>query len=145
MSELKKLYTSVVLGFVFLVVASSYAYSITGRLASGVFERSCQTGLGHLLHTLVFFFAVLVLMMVKGNLMNREKPVLLYIKYSIYSALVYYLLASKDMFAVVNSVIPGVSDETGCPTVMGVTLHAVVYGLALYLLMQLPKDLDEEY
>ena len=61
------------------------------------------------------------------------------VKYSLYSALIFFLVANPATFRVVNSVIPGVA-VNGCPTAMGLLLHTVVFFLALVGIMMLPKD-----
>jgi hypothetical protein len=61
------------------------------------------------------------------------------VKYSLYSALIFFLVANPATFRVVNSIIPGVA-VNGCPTAMGLLLHTVVFFLALVGIMMLPKD-----
>jgi hypothetical protein len=61
------------------------------------------------------------------------------VKYSLYSALIFFLVANPATFRVVNSVIPGVA-VNGCPTAMGLLLHTFVFFLALVGIMLLPKD-----
>jgi len=61
------------------------------------------------------------------------------VKYSLYSALIFFLVANPATFRVVNSLIPGVA-VNGCPTAMGLILHTVVFFFALVGIMMLPKD-----
>lgn len=61
------------------------------------------------------------------------------VKYSLYSALIFFLVANPATFRVVNSVLPGVA-VNGCPTSMGLLLHTVVFFFALVGIMMLPKD-----
>jgi hypothetical protein len=64
-------------------------------------------------------------------------------KYSLYSALAFFFLASPQMFTFVNSIIGSfikVADPNGCPTQFGLILHTVVFLGLLYLMMSLPKD-----
>jgi hypothetical protein len=61
------------------------------------------------------------------------------VKYSLYSALIFFLIANPATFRVVNSIIPGVA-VNGCPTAMGLLLHTFVFFLALVGIMLLPKD-----
>jgi hypothetical protein len=61
------------------------------------------------------------------------------VKYSLYSALIFFLVANPATFRVVNSLIPGVA-VNGCPTAMGLLLHTVVFFFALVGIMMLPKD-----
>ena len=61
------------------------------------------------------------------------------VKYSLYSALIFFLIANPLTYKVVNSVIPGVA-VNGCPTPLGLLLHTFVFFLALVGIMLLPKD-----
>jgi hypothetical protein len=62
-------------------------------------------------------------------------------KYSLYSALAFFLVANPVTFKFVNSLIAGVA-VNGCPTAFGFMLHTVVFFVVLYGLMSLPKDQD---
>jgi hypothetical protein len=62
-------------------------------------------------------------------------------KYSLYSALAFFLVANPVTFRFVNSLIAGVA-VNGCPTAFGFMLHTVVFFAVLYGLMSLPKDQD---
>jgi hypothetical protein len=61
------------------------------------------------------------------------------VKYSLYSTLIFFLVANPMTFRVVNSIIPGVARD-GCPTALGLFLHSVVFFFALVGIMMLPKD-----
>ena len=62
-------------------------------------------------------------------------------KYSLYSALAFFLVANPVTFKFVNSLIAGVA-VNGCPTAFGFILHTVVFFVVLYGLMSLPSDRD---
>jgi hypothetical protein len=62
-------------------------------------------------------------------------------KYSLYSALAFFLVANPVTFKFVNSLIAGVA-VNGCPTAFGFILHSLVFFGVLYGLMSLPKDQD---
>jgi hypothetical protein len=60
-------------------------------------------------------------------------------KYSIYSAIVFLLIASPMMYRLTSSVLGAwISSKQGCPTLAGLVLHTVVFGLILFGLMYLP-------
>jgi hypothetical protein len=61
------------------------------------------------------------------------------VKYSLYSALIFFLIANPATFKVVNSILPGVA-VNGCPTAFGLILHTIVFFFALVGIMMLPKD-----
>jgi hypothetical protein len=64
-------------------------------------------------------------------------------KYSLYSALAFFFLASPQMFTFVNSIIGSfikIADINGCPTQYGLVLHTLVFLGLLYLMMSLPRD-----
>ena len=62
-------------------------------------------------------------------------------KYSLYSALAFFLVANPVTFKFVNSLIAGVA-VNGCPTAFGFMLHTLVFFGVLYGLMSLPSDRD---
>lgn len=62
-------------------------------------------------------------------------------KYSLYSALAFFLVANPVTFKFVNSLITGVA-VNGCPTAFGFMLHTLVFFGVLYGLMSLPSDRD---
>jgi hypothetical protein len=61
------------------------------------------------------------------------------VKYSLYSALLFFLVANPTTFRVMNSVFPGIAIG-GCPTAIGMIVHTFVFFVALVGLMLLPKD-----
>jgi hypothetical protein len=69
------------------------------------------------------------------------KSLALKMKYSLYSALMFFLLANPTTFRFMNSIVSGVA-VGGCPTSFGLIFHTVVFFFALVLLMSLPPDPD---
>ena len=66
-------------------------------------------------------------------------------KYSLYSALAFFFLASPQMFSFVNTILGSyikISDINGCPTQYGLILHTLVFLGLLYLMMSLPRDVN---
>jgi hypothetical protein len=62
-------------------------------------------------------------------------------KYSLYSALLFFLVASPTSFRLTARLFGGaVASKGGCPTAAGFALHTFVFLVALYGLMSLPKD-----
>lgn len=61
------------------------------------------------------------------------------VKFSLYSALLFFLVANPVTFRFVNSIVPGVARD-GCPTAFGFVLHTVVFFSLSFLLMLLPRD-----
>jgi hypothetical protein len=61
------------------------------------------------------------------------------IKFSLYSALIFFLVANPVTFRVMNSLIPGVA-VNGCPTSFGFMLHTIVFFGLSFLTMMLPRD-----
>jgi len=65
-------------------------------------------------------------------------------KYSLYSALAFFLLASPQMFTFVQKILGAfvqIADPNGCPTHFGLILHTLVFLGLLFLMMSLPRDL----
>lgn len=62
------------------------------------------------------------------------------VKYSLYSTLLFFLVANPVTYRFMNSIIGGVA-VSGCPTAFGLILHSLVFFGLLYALMSLPPDL----
>jgi hypothetical protein len=62
-------------------------------------------------------------------------------KYSLYSALLFFLVASPTTFRLSHRLFGNsVSSPGGCPTAVGFALHTFVFLVGLYGLMSLPHD-----
>ncbi len=61
------------------------------------------------------------------------------VKFSLLSALIFFLVANPVTFRFVNSIIPGVANN-GCPTAFGFVLHTFVFFLVSFAVMLFPKD-----
>ena len=61
------------------------------------------------------------------------------VKFSLYSTLLFFLVANPATYTFVNSILGGVA-VGGCPTAFGLFLHSVVFFLLSYGIMTLPKD-----
>lgn len=100
-------------------VASSVAKSVANRVASQVRKSISSTA------------------------SRLRKSNGLKFKYSLYSALVFFLLASPQMFSFVQRILGSVvqiADPNGCPTHFGLILHTIVFLGVLFLMMSLPRD-----
>ena len=62
-------------------------------------------------------------------------------KYSLYSALLFFLVANPPTFRISYRIFGGsISSPGGCPTSVGFALHTFFFLVALYGLMSLPHD-----
>lgn len=61
------------------------------------------------------------------------------VKFSLYSTLLFFLVANPVTYKFMNSLIGGVA-VAGCPTAFGFILHSVVFFLLSYAIMTLPAD-----
>lgn len=61
------------------------------------------------------------------------------VKFSLYSTLLFFLVANPATFTFVNSLVGGVA-TAGCPTAFGLVLHSLVFFALSYALMTLPPD-----
>lgn len=63
---------------------------------------------------------------------------------SVMSALLFYVVANPETFKLVRRIFGGwVSSPTGCPTLRGLALHAVVFLLITWGLMNVKKEFAE--
>ena len=107
--------------------------SVLGPVLGPLQENGCPTAIGLLVHTLVFGL-VSFLSMGDPTQQTGVKA-----KYSLYGALIFFFLSSPTVYSIVGSIF-GTSSPTGCPTLGGVMLHALIYFLALTGVMYLPSD-----
>ena len=65
-------------------------------------------------------------------------------KYSFYSALVFFLVANPETYKVIQKILGGVIGEiagaSGCPTPLGLFIHAVIFFCVILALMMFPRD-----
>jgi hypothetical protein len=117
------------------LVSLPQIYKLTNSLLGlNLFNEgtNCPTMLGHVAHTLVF---MLITFLTMGNV--KEKT-WIKVKHTLYGGLIMYFLTSPAVYALVGGVL-GTADAAGCPSMMGILLHSVVYMLALVAVMYLPE------
>lgn len=66
--------------------------------------------------------------------------------YSIQAALVFLVISSPFVYKLTDSLFGNLFkiSVNGCPTIAGLLLHTVVYGLIVYIMMLVQKPKDEE-
>lgn len=66
--------------------------------------------------------------------------------YSIQAALVFLVISSPFVYKLTDSLFGNLFEISvnGCPTIAGLLLHTVVYGLIVYIMMLVQKPKDEE-
>lgn len=118
----------------FALVNLPMAYNLTNNILP-TFNKStnCPTNTGLLVHTIIFF-AVTLLSMSRATVDQGTK-----IKHSFYGALIFFLISSPAMYSFTHGLFGNViSSIEGCPTMLGVLLHAIVYCGALVGVMYFP-------
>lgn len=94
--------------------------------------QNCPTMVGQLIHATVFFL-ISFLTMGDPRVNTNEK-----IKNALYGTLIFFVLSSPAMYSVTGALFgPGIANPDGCPTLMGVLLHAAVYCASLVGVMHL--------
>ncbi len=56
-------------------------------------------------------------------------------KYTLYTSIIYVLVANPYSYKLVHKILGGISDNKGCPTSLGFVVHLVVFTLLLRLIM----------
>ncbi len=96
---------------------------------------ACPTNLGLVIHTIVFFVLTFLSM---GDIGKKTD---IKLKHTIYGTLIFFFIASPAIFSFVGSILGSwVADSNGCPTLLGVLLHAAIYCAALVGVMYLPEN-----
>jgi hypothetical protein len=68
--------------------------------------------------------------------------ILLKMKYSFYSALVFFLCANPETYKIMNKFLSwmGIANAQGCPTPLGLFLNTILFFLVMLALMMFPRD-----
>ena len=65
--------------------------------------------------------------------------VLLKMKYSFYSTLVFFLVANPETYKIVNWILSGfvgsIANSVGCPTPAGLFIHSILFFVVIFALM----------
>lgn len=134
----EKVKISMFSALIFGLVNLPRTYQFTNSLVQNRFYddvAKCPTNLGLVIHAIVFF---VITMLSMGD--PREKTGIK-IKHSLCGTLIFYLLSSPAIFSLTGSIFGSqIANEAGCPTLMGVGLHALVYFAVLLGVMHLPKQ-----
>ena len=95
-------------------------------------NTGCPTHIGLLLITVLFFILTYITM---GSSINKG----IKIKHSLYGTLIFYLVSSPTLYAVMGSILGNkIANKEGCPTNIGILLHSFIYFLILVAVMYLP-------
>ncbi len=134
----QKLWISAGSAFLFTLINLPQTYQLTDKLLPlDLYNKStnCPTNIGLVVHAIVFFVLTFFSM---GNPLENT---FVKLKHTIYGTLIFFLISSPAVFAVVGSLLGNeFADANGCPTLQGVVLHAIVYFLALVGVMYLPES-----
>jgi len=61
-------------------------------------------------------------------------------RYSFYSAIIFLILASPPVYKLVDQLLGSIiriANPAGCPTIAGVVVHAIVFGLIVFGMMNI--------
>ena len=63
-------------------------------------------------------------------------------KYSFYSALIFFVISSPQAYVLSQKLVGNLFTLSGdgCPTSFGLFIHTIIFMIALYGIMNLPKD-----
>ena len=132
-----KVRISISSALLFLAVNLPQTYQLTNNLSPVPLinpATNCPTNLGLLSHTLVFFVVSFITM---GD---PTKKTALKIKHSLYGSLIMFLLSNPVSYTLTGSLFGPQIATNGCPTLIGVILHSIVYCVALVGVMYLPDE-----
>ena len=129
----QKLLISAGSAFLFTLINLPQTYKITNSLTDLNLYNNCPTNIGVIIHTIIFFTLTFL------SMSNANANVGTKLKHSIYGTLIFYLISSPPVFALINTILGDqYADINGCPTLKGVMLHSLIYFIILVLIMYLP-------
>ena len=116
----------------FLVLSLPQLYGKTGGLFGG--EDNCPNVKTRLLHTLAFFALTYLVAKYHDTSASRDHLV----RYSLHSALAFFALSSPELYALTDNILGRVNGDLaqqmgsfGCPSMVGVGIHTVLFALFL--------------
>lgn len=90
---------------------------------------------------ILFTIVSLLIMLVSSRLTGKGLNLGLSLKYSWYSGLIYFLIASSAMYVVTDKLLPLELVNRDGPTYLGIAIHSLVYMATLVGVMYFPKDM----
>jgi hypothetical protein len=137
---------SFMLGILFLLVSSPFAYSLTNSIAKGAGfvmadSQGCPNLAGMILHTILFIL-LLRLMLNKDHANDCLRPYTSRDKWtvSIIGGLLFILVSSPFLYELVNSLTTSLNIDItmvkGCPNIKGLVLHTVIFVVVARLLIR---------
>jgi hypothetical protein len=70
--------------------------------------------------------------------------ILLKVKYSFYSALVFFLVANPETYKITDWIFsrftPALANDAGAPTPLGLFMHTMIFFSVMLALMMFPRD-----
>jgi len=133
----EKLGISVYSAFLFTLVNLPTTYALTDKhVQQGIVDANgCPTPKGILIHTVVFMVLSFLTM---GNPLEDT---MLKVKYSIWGGLMAFFFANPVMYSITSALTDGATATiSGCPTNLGVLIHALAYTATLLAVMYLPDE-----
>ena len=137
MSKNDKLNNCLSMVVLFYIVGNPVVYKFVDRLLSPLKldvsdAHGCPTQLGVVVHALVFALLLSVnlvgslLFGARSNLYSKSGCLLL-------AAVLFFVVSNTEVYKLVNRLVKGlklrVSNESGCPTQVGVLVHGVVFSV----------------
>jgi hypothetical protein len=108
-------------------------YQLTNSVLRNTWDvvTQCPTTTGKLVHAAVFALTNYLLM--KGDKLSRDEK----IKKALANGLVFLVLSSSQAFSLVGGIAGPMVAIGGCPSLAGIILHGLVYGLTVRVLLKL--------
>jgi len=132
-STLKKVIATLQSIIAFLAVSAPFTYKTTNAILGGKLANSygCPTSLGLFIHAIVFGAIVYGLMTINSQLSVQSK-----LSATLQSILVFALVSLPFTYTLTNNILGGMlANASGCPTLLGLFIHSIVFGVIIYNLM----------
>jgi hypothetical protein len=138
----QKILYSVVASSLFAAVSLPSVYYYTNSWF-GTGEDSCPAPVTKLIHCAVYLLLQYMVLKI-FNKVSSDRQLFMW---AVQGTLLYHMVSDSDMYLLSQSIVGQVgglnlADGSGCPNLMGVGLHSIIFFIALWCLMTLGSNVN---
>lgn len=135
----KLIYSAIGAGLMILL-ANPFSSKLTNKIVGN--DANCPSVGSHLLTSLLFLLLIFVIMLIPNMVGSSEnkKSIWLLLKYSFYATLLFFVITNSEIYKLTSKFGGITADSNGCPSIIGLIVHAFVFFLLTFVVMFFPTD-----